>query len=108
MAQYDWTTCPGPVRTQIQTFCKQAHIILSDELVSIYLHGSLAMGCFNPEQSDIDLLVVTHQRMSIETKRQLMDLLPTFLRNVSSQRMRAVSMALKRFPQNSTHLFVKR
>ena len=75
MAHYDWATCPGPVHTQIQTFCKQAQIILSDELVSIYLHGSLAMGCFNPEQSDIDLLVVTRQRMSIETKRQLMDLL---------------------------------
>ena len=75
MAQYDWATCPGPVRTQIQTFCKQAHNILNDELVSIYLHGSLAMGCFNPEQSDIDLLVVAHQRMPIETKRQLVELL---------------------------------
>jgi hypothetical protein len=27
--------------------------------LGVYLHGSLAMGCFNPERSDVDLLVVT-------------------------------------------------
>lgn len=28
---------------------------LQDKLTGIYLHGSLAMGCYNPESSDIDL-----------------------------------------------------
>ena len=28
---------------------------LGDNLVGIYLHGSLAMGRFNPDTSDIDL-----------------------------------------------------
>ena len=35
--------------------------ILQDNLIGIYLHGSLAMGCFNEKKSDIDLLVVVKQ-----------------------------------------------
>jgi predicted nucleotidyltransferase len=75
MAQYDWASCPAAVRTQIQTLCGQTHAILDDELVGIYLHGSLAMGCFNPECSDIDLLVVTTRPMSLNTKRRIVEML---------------------------------
>ncbi len=32
-------------------------------LVGIYLHGSLAMGCFNPAASDLDLLVVSQTKI---------------------------------------------
>jgi hypothetical protein len=39
--------------------------------MGIYLHGSLAMGCFNPARSDLDLLVITRQPMGVETKRSL-------------------------------------
>jgi streptomycin 3"-adenylyltransferase len=44
---------------------------LGDELVGLYLHGSGAMGCFNPRRSDLDLLAVTHAGMIVETKRDL-------------------------------------
>jgi predicted nucleotidyltransferase len=64
-----WDTAPEPVRSQIKRFVRDSRAILGDNLVGIYLHGSLAMGCFNPERSDIDLLVVTHRSMSPETKR---------------------------------------
>ncbi|MBW7473214.1 DUF4111 domain-containing protein [Paenibacillus oenotherae] len=37
---------------------------MSDKLVGIYVHGSLAMGCFNPYKSDIDLLVVIDTRLT--------------------------------------------
>jgi streptomycin 3"-adenylyltransferase len=40
-------------------------------LTGIYLHGSLAYGCFNPTQSDIDLLVFTKERMAVGTKRRV-------------------------------------
>lgn len=73
MAQYSWITCPAPVRTQIQTFCQQASAVLGGNLVGIYLHGSLAMGCFNPARSDIDVLVVTQQPLSVEIKRQIIE-----------------------------------
>lgn len=31
---------------------------LGERLVGVYLHGSLAMGCFNPAASDVDALVI--------------------------------------------------
>ena len=42
--------------------------VLEDNLVGIYLHGSLAMGGFNPEQSDIDLLIVVQDAISQQLK----------------------------------------
>lgn len=44
--------------------------ILHENLVGIYLHGSLAMGCYTSE-SDIDLLVVVREPMDVETKKNL-------------------------------------
>jgi streptomycin 3"-adenylyltransferase len=48
---------------------------LGAHLTGVYLHGSLAMGCFNPAHSDRDLLVVTHQGMNVATKRRMAGLL---------------------------------
>ena len=41
-------------------------------LVGLYLHGSLAMGCFNPQASDIDLLAITRQPLSQRARRQIL------------------------------------
>ncbi len=41
-------------------------------LVGIYAHGSLAMGCFNPQVSDIDLLVITQQPLQQAARRQIL------------------------------------
>ncbi|HZO75326.1 MAG TPA: aminoglycoside adenylyltransferase domain-containing protein [Ktedonobacteraceae bacterium] len=75
MAQYNWSSCPDPVREQVQAFCEQMRGILGNELVAIYLHGSLAMGCFNPDRSDFDLLVIIQHQLPIETQRQIMEAL---------------------------------
>ncbi|MCG7380832.1 DUF4111 domain-containing protein [Paenibacillus sp. ACRSA] len=37
---------------------------LKGNLIGIYLHGSLAMGCFNPTKSDIDFLVVVKEKLT--------------------------------------------
>jgi predicted nucleotidyltransferase len=42
-----------------------------ENLVGIYLHGSLAMESFNPVSSDVDLLVVVRDRLSWEEKSGL-------------------------------------
>ncbi len=63
------------VRMQIQTLSEHLQTLLNDELVGIYLHGSLAMNCFNPQCSDLDLLVLNQQRMSIDSKYHVIDLL---------------------------------
>ncbi|WP_339303371.1 aminoglycoside adenylyltransferase domain-containing protein [Paenibacillus sp. FSL R5-0519] len=44
---------------------------LTDALVGIYLHGSMAMGCFHPNQSDIDILVVSREQRSADTYRRI-------------------------------------
>src|SRR5260370_12007309 len=75
MSQYSWATCPTAVKTQVNTFCAPLQALLETNLSGIYLHGSLAMGCFNPDRSDIDLLVVTSQGMNIKRKRRVIQLL---------------------------------
>jgi len=44
---------------------------LQDNLVGIYLHGSLVMGCFNPQSSDIDFLVICRTKLDIKTKKEI-------------------------------------
>lgn len=45
--------------------------ILRDNLVGIYVHGSIAFGCFNPIKSDIDFIVVIDNPPTIEEKEEL-------------------------------------
>ena len=49
--------------------------LLGQNLLGIYLHGSLALGGFQPGRSDIDVIVVTAQRMDLQTKRRSIELL---------------------------------
>lgn len=46
---------------------------LKENLIGIYVHGSIALGCFNWDKSDIDYIVVIHKELSHETKKKLMD-----------------------------------
>lgn len=47
--------------------------IFTDNLVGIYLHGSMAMGCFNPIKSDVDILIVVDNTPNDLQKEQFMD-----------------------------------
>ena len=58
----------------IKGFVRQSEEILRDNLAGIYLHGSAAMGCFNPQRSDIDLIVVVTRSLSDSVKRKYMDM----------------------------------
>jgi predicted nucleotidyltransferase len=49
--------------------------ILDNNLIGIYIHGSLAMDCFNPDVSDIDFLVIVRETLSFNDKRKLVDIL---------------------------------
>jgi predicted nucleotidyltransferase len=71
MSQYSWANCPEPVRTQINNLLATFRQLLDENLIGIYLHGSLAMGCFNPTRSDLDLLVIMQHGMTVETKRDM-------------------------------------
>ena len=58
----------------LDCFVAESHRILGDNLTGIYLHGSAVMGCFNPEKSDIDLIVVVKDEVNDTAKRQFMDM----------------------------------
>jgi predicted nucleotidyltransferase len=75
MAQYRWPDCPEAVKEQVEQFIRGVLETLAEGLDGAYLHGSLAMGGFNPERSDIDLLFVIREEMPVETKHCLAELL---------------------------------
>ena len=58
----------------INSFVEQSKEILRDNLVGVYLHGSLVMGCFNPQKSDIDLIIVVEQPLTDTVKRAYIEM----------------------------------
>ena len=68
MPQYD---------SLIDSFVEQSKEILGDHLVGVYLHGSSVMGCFNPQKSDIDLIIVVDHPLSDSDKRKFMEMVVT-------------------------------
>lgn len=70
MARYRWPEVPAAVAAQVLGLCDALRAGLQP--AGIYLHGSLAMGGFNPDRSDIDLLVVTAAAPPLATCRELL------------------------------------
>ena len=68
--------------------------ILNGNLVGIYLHGSLAMGCFT-DKSDIDFLVLVNDSLELRTKRSLIEELVT-LQDLPSKGIE-MSVVLERY-----------
>jgi hypothetical protein len=66
---------PPSARLQLEQLVAGMQGILADNLIGVYLHGSLAMGCFNPDRSDLDVLAVVANGMTVEAKRRLVGVL---------------------------------
>lgn len=47
--------------------------ILKDNYVGVYFHGSLRLGSFNPNKSDLDFIIVVKDKLSAEVKEQIWD-----------------------------------
>ncbi len=73
--------------------------LLGENLIGIYLHGSLVMGCFNSESSDIDFLVVVRDKLSFNIKRQLIDILID-LSDFAPKKGFEVSVILEKYSNN--------
>lgn len=73
--EYNWDTCPEPIKNLVLKIVENYRSILGDNLTGVYLHGSLAMGCFNPQRSDIDILAMTNESLSVETKKKIIEFL---------------------------------
>ena len=57
----------------LRQFTEMSREILRNNLVGIYLHGSAAMGCFNPQKSDLDLILVVKEDIPDTVKMEFMD-----------------------------------
>ena len=57
----------------LDSFISLAQQTFGSNLVGIYLHGSAAMGCYNPQKSDLDLIVVVQDPLTTGEKRAFMD-----------------------------------
>ncbi len=55
----------------IQKIVREYVKILQTNLVGIYIHGSYAMGGFNPSRSDLDFLVICEQIPSFDQKKRM-------------------------------------
>lgn len=62
-------------------FAEESKRILVDNLVGVYLHGSAVMGCFNPEKSDVDLLVVVNEEPTDTVKHAFLDMVVSLNEN---------------------------
>jgi len=59
----------------LHTIAREYHNILGGDLVGVYAHGSMAFGCFAPERSDMDFLVVVEREPTDEQKHGLLEIL---------------------------------
>jgi predicted nucleotidyltransferase len=75
MMQYTWLNSPITVKAEVNTLRTEFVRLLDQNLLGIYLHGSLALGGFKPSRSDVDIIVVTSQKLTVETKRSIIELL---------------------------------
>src|SRR5699024_6255197 len=68
---YDWENCPPYVKKMIDKLKREIKKMIQENFVGFYIHGSLALGGFNPDRSDIDVLVVTNTTITVDTKKIL-------------------------------------
>ncbi|RKX53864.1 MAG: hypothetical protein DRP30_03580, partial [Thermotoga sp.] len=62
---------PSEIGNLLSWLVREFRGILKANLVGVYLHGSLAMGCFNPKLSDVDFIVVVERKLSVDEKKEI-------------------------------------
>ncbi|MEC0204870.1 DUF4111 domain-containing protein [Paenibacillus lautus] len=71
MNLYGWDNCPKEVKDQISKLNETLIEYLGDNLLGTYIHGSLALQSFNPNSSDIDVIVLVNEKIDLEIRFQL-------------------------------------
>lgn len=61
-----------PYQDILDEIVSKSREILEAKLTGVYLHGSMATGCFHPDKSDIDLIIVIEDDISDAQKIMLM------------------------------------
>jgi predicted nucleotidyltransferase len=66
---------PRFTREVLEETLSDIHGIVRDNLTGIYLYGSLAMECFHPESSDVDVILVVRRKVPKERRRRILEYL---------------------------------
>lgn len=85
-----------PYQNIIDAFVAAAKEMIGEQLTGIYLHGSLAMGCFNPEKSDIDLIIIIENNISDDRKMKFMERIVDLNRQAPAKGLE-MSIVLRRY-----------
>lgn len=83
----------------LNTISNKYKVILGNKLTGIYVHGSLAFGCFNYKKSDIDFIVVVNETPTIKEKEELIKTLLSLSDNSLIKRYE-MSVVLETFCKN--------
>jgi len=83
----------------LETIAEQYKIILQDNLIGIYAHGSIGFDCFNWDRSDIDFIVVVKSPLSQKVKLLLLDVL-VGLNNQAPPKGFEMSVVLEQYCNN--------
>jgi predicted nucleotidyltransferase len=59
-----WPEVDADIGGWVEWILAEVATALGEELVGVYLHGSLAMGCYYRPKSDLDLLIVCRDSLS--------------------------------------------
>ena len=66
-----WPDCDEAVYNYITSFVGMLKAKMEPHLVGVYLHGSLAMSSYFPPKSDMDLIIVTDNKLDAELAKSL-------------------------------------
>src|SRR5437868_13847504 len=62
---------PASVAALLQELTTQLPVLIGRNLVGVYLYGSLTQRAFDPQRSDVDLIVVTRRDLSAAEFKRL-------------------------------------
>lgn len=83
MNMYSWDNCPKAVKNQVLTLNETLINHLDEKLIGTYIHGSLALHSFNPQCSDIDIIVLLKDKLDLDTRFTLVKELLRISKNPS-------------------------
>lgn len=63
------------IKILLDNLTEKTEKLFGNNFIGLYVHGSIAMGCFNPWVSDVDFLIVVRAKMSVQEKRDLVKIL---------------------------------
>jgi len=83
----------------VNDILKNYQTVLGGNLTGFYLHGSLAMNCFNPLLSDVDFLAIVEKKLTVGEKKAIISYMLEIHENSPFKRIE-MSIVLEEYLRN--------